>query len=78
MKEKKIEKHLNCKFFHRINPVESLDIFLEISKIQSYITKSNEEKLERKFAKELLSYMSNISKTLRHIRYFVAKILPTL
>ena len=40
----KIEEHLNCKF-HRINPdVEDFDIFLEISKIQTYITQSNEEK----------------------------------
>ena len=78
-RQTKIEKHPDCKFFHRINPdVEGFDIFLEISKIQNYITKSNEEKLERKFAKELLSYMSNIYKTLKHIRYFVAKILPTL
>ena len=30
----KIEKHPNCKFFHRINPdAEGFDIFLENSKI---------------------------------------------
>ena len=43
-RQTKIEKHPDCKFFHRINPdVEGFDIFLEISKIQNYITKSYEE-----------------------------------
>ena len=37
----KIEKHLNCKF-HRINSdAENFDVFVEISKIQNYITKLN-------------------------------------
>ena len=75
----KIEKYSDCKFFHRINPdVEGFDIFLEISKIQTYITQSDEEKLKSKFAKELLSYVSSVSKPLKHIRYFVKKILPAL
>ena len=53
----KIKERLNCKF-HRINPdVESFDIFLEISKIQNYITQSNKEKLKSKFANELLNYI---------------------
>ena len=56
-RQTKIEKHPDCKFFHRINPdVEGFDIFLEISKIQNYITKSYEEKLKSKFAEELLNY----------------------
>ena len=33
---------------------------------------------KRKFAKELLSYVSSILMPLKHIRYFVKKILPTL
>ena len=75
----KIEKYSDCKFFHRINPdAEGFDIFLEIIKIQTYITRSNEEKLKSKFAKELLSYVSSVSKPLKHIRYFIEKILPTL
>ena len=42
----KTEKYSDCKFFHKIYPdVEGFDVFLEISKIQTYIT----------FAKELLS-----------------------
>ena len=78
-RQAQIEKHPDCKFFHRINPdVEGLDIFLEISKIQNYITHSNEEKLKSKFAEELLNYISSISKPLKYIRYFVEKILPAL
>ena len=78
-RQTKIEKHSDCKFFHRINPdAEGFDIFLEIGKIQNYITQSNEEKLKSKFAKELLNYICSISKPLKHIKYFVKKILPTL
>ena len=58
--------------------VEGFDIFLEISIIQNRITKSNEEKPKRKFAEELLNYISSISKPLKHISYFVEKILPAL
>ena len=55
-----IEKCLNCKFY-RINPnAKNIDIFVEIRKIQNYITKSNEEKTKIKFARELLNYMSSI------------------
>ena len=78
-RQTKIENHPDCKFFHRINPdVEGLDIFLEISKIQNYITQPNEEKLKSKFAEKLLNYISSISKPLKHIRYFVEKILSVL
>ena len=78
-RQTKIEKHSDCKFFHRINPdVDGFGIFIEISKIQSYINKSNEEKLKSKFAEELSNYISSISKPLKHISYFVEKILPTL
>ena len=71
--------HPYCRFFHRIIPdVKGFDIFLEISKIQNYITQSNEENLKSKFAEKLLNYISSISKPLKHIRYFVEKILPAL
>ena len=54
-RQTKIEKHSDCKFFHRINPdAEGFGIFLEISKIQNYISQSNKEKLKCKFWKELL------------------------
>ena len=46
--------------------------------MQNYMTKPNEEKLKSKFAEESLNYISVISKPLKHIRYFVEKILPTL
>ena len=73
-RQAKIEKNCDCKFFQRINhDVEGIDIFLEISKIQNGIAKSKEEKLKSKFAKELLNYISSISKPLKHIRYFVEK-----
>ena len=75
----KIEKYSDCKFFHNINPdVEGFDIFFEISRIQTYVTHSNEENLKSKIAKELLNYISIISKPSKQIRYFVKKILPTL
>ena len=78
-RQTKIEKYSDWKFFHRINPdAEDFDIFLEISKIQNYITQSHEEKLKSKFAKELLNYICSISKPLKHIKYFAKKILPTL
>ena len=77
--KQKQKKHSGCKYFHRINPdAEGFDIFLEITKIQGYIARSNEEKLKIKFAKELLSYVSGISKPLQHIKYFVEKIRATL
>ena len=67
----KIEEHLNCKF-HRINPdEENFGVFVEISKIQNYITKLNQVKMKSKFARELLSYMSSISKLIKYIRYFI-------
>ena len=43
----KIEKHPDCKFFHRINSdAEGFDTFFEISKIEDYITQSNKERLK--------------------------------
>ena len=46
-RQTRVEKHSDCKFFHRINPdAESFDIFLEISKIKDYITQSNEQKIK--------------------------------
>ena len=74
-----IEKHPNCKFFHRINfDVMGFDIFSEINKIKNFISKSNEENLKSKFAKESLNCISNISKPSKNIKYFVEKELPTL
>ena len=74
-KQIKIEEHLNCKF-NRIN--RDVEGFLEISKIRTYITQSNKEKIKSKIPKELLIYVSDVSKPSKHIRYFVKKIPPTL
>ena len=49
MKDKQKQKNiLIANFFHRINPdADGFDSFLEISKIQNYMTRSNKEKLEK-------------------------------
>ena len=44
-RQTKIEKHFECKFFHRINP--GAKDFFEISKMQGYIAQSNKEKLKK-------------------------------
>ena len=82
----KIEKRLDCEF-HKINPdAENFEIFAEIIKIQNYITKSTKqltkkstkEEMKNKFAKELLDYMPSTSKPLKHVKYFIKKILSTI
>ena len=61
-RQTKIKKYSYCKFFHRINPdPKGFEISLEISKIQNYITQSNQEKLKSRFAKELLNHICSIS-----------------
>ena len=40
--------------------------------------KSAEKCLKEEFAKELLGYMSSISKPLKHVKYFIKKILPMI
>ena len=44
-RQTKIEKHSDCKFFHRIN--SDAEGFFEISKKQNYITQTNEEKIKK-------------------------------
>ena len=52
MTSKKYIYILTPNFFHRINlDAEGFDMFLEISKIQNYITQSNKEELEKKEVK---------------------------
>ena len=79
---------------HRIaiigtNPdAEDFDMNRLINQVYKHITQWNEGKLKeqenkikeqkRKFAKELLSYVSGIWIPVKHINYFVKKILPTL
>ena len=61
----KIKEHLDCGF-HRISPdAKNFDFFVEISKIQNYVTKSTKqltkkwtkEEMKNKFTKELLHFM---------------------
>ena len=70
-----------------INPdIENLNLDVEIVKIYNSINElsvrlavdSTEKSLKEKFEKELLSYMSMFSKSLKHIRYFINKTLPSL
>ena len=86
IKQKSIE---NLGFsFIRINPDPdpSFDPDVEIAKICSYVNESSvklavslaEKSLKEKFAKELLSYMSDISNPLNYIKHFITKILPAL
>ena len=54
-RRRKIENYSDCKFFHRINrDVEGFDVFLEISKIQNYITKSNEKQTETQICRRII------------------------
>ena len=70
-----------------INPdIENLNLDVEIVKIYNSINElsvrlavdSTEKSLKEKFEKELLSYMSIFSKSLKHIRYFINKTLPSI
>ena len=53
---------------------------VEIKKLKNKKKDQENEIKEQKskFAKELLSYVSNISMPVKHIKYFVKKIIPTL
>ena len=70
-----------------INPdIENLNLDVEIVKIYNSINElsvrlavdSTEKSLKEKFEKELLSYMSMFSKSLKHIRYFINKTRPSI
>ena len=85
IRQKLIENY--CFSFIRINlDVKNFDLDVEIARIYNCINKfsvrlavkSAEESLKEKFAKELLSFVSSISKHLKHVKYFMKKILPTV
>ena len=88
IRQKLIEDHDFT--FIRINPDPDpdagFDPDVEIAKICNYINKSSvelaansaEKSLKEMFTKELLSYMSSISKPLKYVKYFIKNILPTL
>ena len=71
----------------RINrDVKKSDLDVEIARIYNYIKESSvelvvnstEKSLKERFAKESLSYLSNTSNDLKHINYFIKKLLPTI
>ena len=72
--------------FIRINPDPdaSFDLDFEIAKIFNYINKSSvklavnlaEKSLKEKFARELLNYISSISKPVKYIKYSIKKYYP--
>ena len=74
--------------FTRINPDPdaSFDLDFEIAKIYNYINESSvklavnlaEKYLKENFARELLNYISSISKPVKYIKYSIKKILPAL
>ena len=75
-RQREIKKELDCVFI-RINP-DAADFKMNKLKNQIYkhIIKSKEEKLKRKFAKELLIYASSIFIPLKPIKHFVKKYFP--
>ena len=87
-RQKALEKELTCTFI-RINPAEeNFNIFVEIGKIQNYITKSTKKLTEESTKKSLtdefpnkllrLQFKSNNSMKPKGLKYVVKKILPTL
>ena len=63
-----------CKYINQSNKEKlEKEKEVEIKKLKNKIKEQRS-----KFAKELLSYVSTISMPVKHIRYFVKKILPSL
>ena len=77
----KLKENLDFTFI-RIDPGAGFYLDVEIAKIYNYINDLPvtlaEKSLKEKFAKELLSYMSSVSKPLKYIMYFIKKILPII
>ena len=87
-RQKSIEKEIGCEL-NRINPAkENFNIFVEICKIQNYITKSTKKLTEESMKKSLiddlskrllgLEFRSNNSIKTKCLKYVVKKILPNL
>ena len=87
-RQKAIEKKLGCEFI-RINlPKENFNMFVEIGKIQNYITKSTKKLTEESTKKSLIDELSykllrlefksnNFIKT-KCLKYVIKKMLPNL
>ena len=87
-RQKAIKKNLVVNLLGLIQPKNDFNIFLEISKIQNYIARSN-KKLTEKSTKETsidelsnkllrLEFKSNRSTKKKCLKYIVKKILPTI
>ena len=81
-RQKKLEEHLKCTFF-RINPdKENFHIFLQLDKIESYISESNKEPTKEsiKKSKRLLELKFEKYNSIKRkcLKWIVKKILPTI
>ena len=80
----KLIENLDFTFIRFNSDAEKFDVDVEIARIYNYIKESSvrlavnsEKSLKEKCAKELLSYVSSISKHLKNVKYFIEKILST-
>ena len=71
-----IYKHISQSNKKKLEKEKQVEIKKLKNKIKEQENKIKEQK--SKFAKELLSYVSTISMPVKHIKYFVKKILPSL
>ena len=87
-RQKAVEKELGCEFI-RINPAkENFNIFVEIDKIQNYITKSTKKLTEESTKKSIkhdlsnkllrLEFKSKSSIKTKYLKYVVKHIFPTI
>ena len=87
-RQKAVEKELGCQFI-RINPAkQNFNVFLEIDKIQNYITESNKKLTEESNREDLIDELSNKLLRLEFkknnsiktkcLKYIVKNIMPTI
>ena len=74
--ENQIYKHISQSNKEKLGSEKEVKIKKLKNKIKEQENKIKEQK--SKFAKELLSYVSSIFMPVKHIKYFVKKILPSL
>ena len=87
-RQKAIENELGCEFIRINSAKENFSIFVEIVKIQSYITKSTKKLIEKSTKKSLIEELSNKLLILEFksnnpiktkcLKYVIKKILPNL
>ena len=87
-RQKAIKKKLGCEFIRINPPKENFNMFVEIGKIQNYITKSTKKLTEESTKKSLIDELSykllrlefksnNFIKT-KCLKYVIKKMLPNL